>query len=224
MIIKDEVRKAIDSLKAKGTEPTPANLREVLGGRGSYSTISKYRDEILEETSPVADTEEHRRAFEKIWGEAYDRGRMAGDAVCGELRAGNEGKLAEIHRLEGCNTALEIRISELENQRAEATAQEAAAKDLLLRARADAKEDSEKRAEALAKLAAAQESHAAEAATLRTRLEAAEAKAHGLAIELARAEGRLETRFERSKKAASKNERHGQENALFRTETAPVAA
>ena len=61
-ITRDMVKNAVSSLKLQNRKPTIAEIRKVLGNKGSYSTISKWLNELRKEAEPSADPEKSEAA------------------------------------------------------------------------------------------------------------------------------------------------------------------
>ena len=61
-VTRDMVRNAVSSLKLQNRKPTIAEIRKVLGNKGSYSTISKWLNELRREAEPSADPEKSEAA------------------------------------------------------------------------------------------------------------------------------------------------------------------
>ena len=61
-VTRDMVRNAVSSLKLQNRKPTIAEIRKVLGNKGSYSTISRWLNELRREAEPSADPEKSEAA------------------------------------------------------------------------------------------------------------------------------------------------------------------
>lgn len=76
MVTEAEVHHACDTIDARGEEPKYEAIREILGGRGSWSTIKKYRSTWLareDEVPPVPEAvHAHLKAIgAAVWRTAY---------------------------------------------------------------------------------------------------------------------------------------------------------
>ena len=61
-VTRDMVKNAVSSLKLQNRKPTIAEIRKILGNKGSYSTISKWLNELRREAEPSADPEKSEAA------------------------------------------------------------------------------------------------------------------------------------------------------------------
>ncbi len=102
----EEVKNAIESLRGRNENPTIDKLRREIG-RGSLTTLLRFRKEILEPevAEPMADPEA-MNAFRQIWQDALEIGRKSEADKTVEAHAEVEALSREAERLENeCNLA-----------------------------------------------------------------------------------------------------------------------
>lgn len=208
IITKQEVAKAIDSLKATGKKPTLQAIHAVLGNKGSLSTVQKFRSEIEADTVTEQDSEEGLQVFRQLWAAAVQEGKTQKEAECGELREALDAMAAESEQASGELVAAQGRVAEIEAQRDGLISDLAKASEQVTVARAAGEQAASKLAASLERITELQTGHAAEltslrsnhadeTATLRTQLAASEKQAHETALTLARAEAKLNSTQER---------------------------
>ena len=192
LIVRQDVAKAIDSLKAVGKKPTIQAIHSALGNRGSLSTLVKLKAEIEADAVVERDSEEGLKAFREVWALAVQEGRNQKDAAAEEMRQALDAMAAESQKMEGEVAVAAERAAALEQGRAELTAELTKANERVTAVRATSEQNATKLSEALETLAKIQQSHAAELADLRQQLTEAVKRSHTLEVKLARAEAKLE--------------------------------
>jgi chromosome segregation ATPase len=192
IITKEDVARAIGSLKAAGKKPTIAAIHAALANKGSLSTVVKLKAEIEADAVDERDSEEGLRAFRELWSLAVAEGRKQMDAECQELREARDAMTAESQKLDGEVAAANERVAELETQRDGLHADLAKANEQVTAARANGEQNAVRAAEVLERMATMQEAHAKELADLRQQLSDAQKAAHSVELRLARAEAKLE--------------------------------
>lgn len=192
ILIKQDVAKAIDSLKALGKKPTIQALHSALGNKGSLSTLVKLKAEIEADTVAGRDSEEGLKAFRDVWSLAVEEGRKQKDAELAEMRQALDAMANESQKVEGEVAAANERVDVLDRNCSELRAELAKANERVTSARATSEQNATKLSEALAMVAKIQQNHATEMADLRRQLTEAVKQSHALEIKLARAEAKLE--------------------------------
>jgi hypothetical protein len=189
VLTKQDVASAITDLRAAGKKVTVAVLHAALGNRGSMSTLLRLKAEIEAETHPVTDSPEALQTFREIWAAAVEEGRKQQEGLLCELRETTQALAKE-------NESLDARLGASERQSAELEHAKARAELELQRGKAEFERElsctKSSLAEALQRLANAQQAHGIEAARLGADLEATTRKAHSVEMELVRAKALLE--------------------------------
>ncbi len=137
----EQIHEAADRLAADGQEPNPGNLREALGGKGSFTTITKHletwREKRRAQPGPVAIEmpESVKEAFAKCWqavsveaGKEVAAARAKADAEISAAKALHGEALAVVAQVEAEQEAETARADALAEQiEAERLATQAAA-------------------------------------------------------------------------------------------------
>ena len=197
IISKQDVAKAIESLKATGKKPTLQAIHAAIGGKGSLSTIQKFRSELEAELVTSQDSEESLQVFQQLWAKAVEEGSALKEAQCAELREALDAMAAESEKTAGELIALQERTREIEAQRDGLIADLAKASEQVTAARASGGESATKLAASLERIAELQASHSETLASLRGELSESEKKGHETALTLARTEARLSSSQDR---------------------------
>jgi chromosome segregation ATPase len=108
----DEVKNAIAQLRSRNEPPTIDRLRQEIG-RGSLTTLLRFRNEILEPEMPEAETNpEALNAFRQVWQGAMEIGRKGEVGKTAEARTEVEALRREAERLENECGLLETQLDE----------------------------------------------------------------------------------------------------------------
>jgi len=192
IITKQDVAKAVESLKTAGKKTTISALHAALGNKGSLSTVVKLKAELEADALIERDSEEGLKAFRELWALAVEEGRKQQEGETRELREALDAVAAESQKLDGEVAAAKERVAELEEQRERMLVELATSHEQVTTARASGEQHAGKAAESWERIAKMQEAHAKEVSDLRQQLADAQKIAHTVELKLARAEARLE--------------------------------
>ena len=194
VLTKEDVQKAIESLKKSGKKPTLASIHAALGNRGSITTLIKLKAEIEADSVHREDSEAGLKAFRELWDLAVEEGRRQKENELADMQQSIDAMLSESQTMEGQLAATTERMTELEAQRDSMVSELAKSNEQVIAARAAGEQHAQKLAAALEKMGDMQVAHGSEISKLRDQLADVQVKAHETELKLARAEVRAEVK------------------------------
>jgi len=185
IITREGVADAIKKLNEAGQKATLSAIHAALGGKGSLSTLIKFKAELEQQATTPQDSAEGLTQFRALWAAAVGEGRKQLETQIGEIRAGLDALTAENERLEAAAIADANRLDEIQGQRDKLIDELSQANKAATEARAAGEQHAVKLAHALEQIQTTQRHSMEEYKSLQAQITAWKEKAHALEVERA---------------------------------------
>jgi predicted nucleic acid-binding Zn-ribbon protein len=201
IITREGVADAIKKLNDAGQKATLSAIHAALGGKGSLSTLIKFKAELEQQAAAPQDSAEGLNQFRTLWAAAVGEGRKQLENQIAEIRAGLDALTAENERLEAAAIADANRLAEIQAQRDKLIDELSQANRAATDARAAGEQHAVKLANALEQIQTTQRQSMEEYKTFQAQIAEWRDKAHALEIEKAT----LTEQLKNAQKGAKKN-------------------